>query len=40
MLAPVTDELSEKERNFCEGLERACSVKQLFWLRDIKERVL
>jgi hypothetical protein len=32
--------LSLRERSFIEGLQRACSVIQLFWLRDIKDRVL
>ena len=32
--------LSLKERSFIDSLQSACSVKQLFWLRDIKERVL
>jgi hypothetical protein len=32
--------LTLKERTFIDGLQSACSVKQLFWLRDIKDRVL
>ena len=40
MLEDCMDELSAKEVQFIEGLEGACSVKQLFWLRDIKDRML
>jgi negative regulator of genetic competence, sporulation and motility len=40
MLSSLMDECSEKERRFIEGLESSCSVKQLFWLRDIKDRIL
>ena len=40
----ATDEsyfkLSLKERSFIDGMQSACSVKQLFWLRAIKDRVL
>jgi hypothetical protein len=40
----ATDEvyfkLSLKERSFIDGLQTSCSVKQLFWLRDIKDRVM
>jgi hypothetical protein len=40
----ATDEvyfkLSLKERTFIESMQTSCSVKQLFWLRDIKDRVL
>ena len=32
--------LSLRERDFIAGLRFSCSVKQLFWLRDIKDRVL
>jgi hypothetical protein len=32
--------LSLRERDFIAGLQFSCSVKQLFWLRDIKDRVL
>jgi hypothetical protein len=32
--------LSLKERAFIDGMQTSCSVKQLFWLRDIKDRVL
>jgi hypothetical protein len=39
----ATDEvyfkLSLKERAFIDGMQTSCSVKQLFWLRDIWERV-
>jgi hypothetical protein len=31
--------LSLRERSFIDGLQTSCSVKQLFWLRDIWERV-
>lgn len=31
--------LSLKERSFIDGMRSSCSVKQLFWLRDIWERV-
>ena len=41
ILAEYDDsEFSEKELSMMEGLESSCSVKQLFWLRDIKDRVL
>ena len=40
MLADYMDELSFKEQTFVEGMQSSCSVKQLFWLRDIKDRVL
>lgn len=40
MLQDYYDELSEKEQAFIESLQTSCSVKQLFWLRDIKDRVL
>lgn len=33
-------QLSLKERDFIDSLQSSCSVKQLFWLRDIKDRVL
>lgn len=32
--------LSLKERSFINGMRSSCSVKQLFWLRDMKDRVL
>jgi hypothetical protein len=32
--------LSLRERSFIDGLQTSCSVKQLFWLRDIKDMVL
>ena len=32
--------LSLKERTFIESMQTSCSVAQLFWLRDIKDRVL
>ncbi len=40
ILEDYYDELSEKEQAFIESLQTSCSVKQLFWLRDIKDRVL
>jgi hypothetical protein len=41
ILAEYDDsEFSEKELSMMEGLESSCSVKQFFWLRDIKDRVL
>jgi len=40
MLEDYDDELKPNERSMIEGLERGVSVKQLFWLRDIKERIL
>lgn len=39
ILADHTDMLSKVETSFIEGLESSCSVKQLFWLRDILARV-
>jgi hypothetical protein len=32
--------LSLKELQFIDGMQSSCSVAQLFWLRDIKDRVL
>lgn len=40
MIQPFWDDLSPKEQSFIEGMESSCSVKQLFWLRDIKDRVI
>jgi hypothetical protein len=38
------DNLTENERNivvtFYKELSKTCSVKQLFWLRDIKDKYL
>lgn len=34
------DQLSEKEQTFIESIGHTVSVKQLFWLRDIKDRVI
>jgi hypothetical protein len=42
MLTATNDtyfKLSLKERSFIDGMQTSCSVKQLFWLRDIWERV-
>lgn len=33
-------ELTEKEEDFISNLATSCSVKQLFWLRDIKAKYL
>jgi hypothetical protein len=38
--ASAYDKLTAKEQNFIESLKSSCSVKQLFWLRDIKDRVI
>lgn len=40
MLEDYMDELKTNEISMIEGLESSCSVKQLFWLRDIKDRVM
>jgi hypothetical protein len=42
MLESVTDDLSNTEASFVERVADGCpiSVKMLFWLRDIKDRVL
>ncbi len=40
MLADYGDELAPHETKFIYGLQSSCSVKQLFWLRDIKDRVM
>lgn len=40
ILADYMDELRPNEVKMIEGLESSCSVKQLFWLRDIKDRVM
>ena len=40
MLAGHEYALSTKELTFINGLQSSVSVKQLFWLRDIKDRVL
>lgn len=42
MLEDNMDALSSQERQFVEKMAdtRFCSVKQLFWLRDIKDRHL
>lgn len=35
------DQMTEKEINFIQGIEGlSVSVKQLFWLRDIKDKYL
>lgn len=33
-------ELTPKEESFVQGMQTSCSVKQLFWLRDIKDKYL
>jgi hypothetical protein len=42
MLADMQDELTPKEREFITKMESYSwvSVKQLFWLRDIKDKYL
>ena len=42
MLEEFADEMTQKERGFYEQMTDcdSCSTKQLFWLRDIKERYL
>ena len=40
MLEEVYEQLSDKEQSFVESLQSSCSVKQLFWLRDIKDKYL
>ena len=40
MLGSCMDELNENETKLVEGIESSCSVKQLFWLRDIKDKYL
>ena len=42
MIEGNIDEMSPVERNFVEKMADTdyCSLKQLFWLRDIKEKYL
>lgn len=40
MLEPYMDQLSETEAHFVENIGHTVSVKQLFWLRDIKDKYL
>lgn len=40
MIQSVYNQLSDKEQGFIESLQSSCSVKQLFWLRDIKDKYL
>lgn len=40
MIQSVYNQLSEREQSFIESLQTSCSVKQLFWLRDIKDKYL
>lgn len=40
ILEPYMDQLAPNELKMVEGLEYACSVKQLFWLRDIKDKYI
>lgn len=42
MLALVQEELTSREAQFVEQMDGAtyCSGKQLFWLRDIKDKYL
>lgn len=38
LLLDEWDRLSTKEQSFVEGIGTAITVKQLFWLRDIKAK--
>ena len=40
LLEDVTEQMTQKERDFVEEMNDCdyCSVKQLFWLRDIKSK--
>ena len=40
MITPYWEELRPNEIRMIEGLRSSCSVKQLFWLRDIKDKVI
>lgn len=42
MLEDYTEHMTSKERGFLEQISESesCSVKQIFWLRDIKEKYL
>jgi hypothetical protein len=42
MIAHVTEEMKQHEQDFVEKMDdcQFCSVKQLFWLRDLKDRYL
>jgi hypothetical protein len=42
ILADCCESMTPKEASFVESMDEctACSVKQLFWLRDIKEKYL
>ena len=42
MLASVQEEMTSKEASFVESMDNCttCSGKQLFWLRDIKDKYL
>jgi hypothetical protein len=42
MLASVQEQMTPKEQTFVEQMDGAsvCSGKQLFWLRDIKDKYL
>lgn len=42
MLEDYTEQMTPKERGFLEQISESesCSVKQIFWLRDIKEKYL
>jgi hypothetical protein len=42
MIADCTEAMTPKERSFVESMDGcdSCTVKQLFWLRDIKEKYL
>lgn len=42
MLAPSVDEMSPKEAEFVQRMlnTNSCSPKQVFWLRDLKDKYL
>jgi hypothetical protein len=42
MLEEVTEQMTQKERDFVEQMADCdyCTVKQVFWLRDIKDKYL
>jgi hypothetical protein len=42
LLEEFSEEMTSKERNFVESMQDCddCSGKQLFWLRDIKDKYL
>ena len=42
MLEECSDEMTERQRDFVNQMANSdyCSTKQLFWLRDLKDRYL